>query len=283
MASHGMQMQRWELKYIVPERVAQSIRQYVSSYLDLDDYGRGKPHNSYPIHSLYLDSDGLTLYWHTINGNKNRFKLRLRFYDNDPESPVFFEIKRRMNDAILKQRGGVRRKAVEYILDGHLPKPEHLLKAGNSKELVALQRFSAMMKFYRAKPKSHVHYLREAWVSPNDNSLRVTLDRNVLIAPEKTTRLLPRMDNPTCVFGDEVIVEIKFTGRFPDWLRELVRVFGLTRTTAAKYADGIALVGETRFLGSLRLVSRQEDEPAEAPGESENESEHTQLITKANS
>ncbi len=242
-----MQLQRWELKYIIPERTALAVARFVSSYTVLDDYGVGKPHNSYPIHSLYLDSEALTIYWHTINGNKNRFKLRLRFYDNEPESPVFFEIKRRMNNAILKQRGGVRRKSVDYVLAGHLPKPEHLVKQGNPKELVALQRFSQFLKEYKAVPKAHVHYLREAWVSPHDNSLRITFDRNVLISPEPTARLETDQINPTCVFGKDVILEFKFTGRFPDFLRECTRVFGLTTTTAAKYADGIALKGERLF------------------------------------
>ena len=137
--SREMQMQRWELKYIIPEHTAQAVRQFVSSYTVLDDYGRGKPHNSYPIHSLYLDSEALTIYWHTINGNKNRFKLRLRFYDNAPESPVFFEIKRRMNDAILKQRGGVRRRAVEALLHGHLPLSSELV-SNDGRQLVAIQK-----------------------------------------------------------------------------------------------------------------------------------------------
>ena len=242
-----MQLQRWELKYIIPETTAQAVRRFVSGYTVLDDYGVGKPDNSYPIHSLYLDSEALTIYWHTINGNKNRFKLRLRFYDNEPDSPVFFEIKRRMNNAILKQRGGVRRKSVDYILAGHLPQPDHLVKQGNPKELVALQRFSQYLKEYKAVPKAHIHYLREAWVSPYDNSLRVTFDRNVLISAEPTARLETAQINPTCVFGKDVVLEFKFTGRFPDFLRECTRVFGLTTTTAAKYADGIALKGEKYF------------------------------------
>jgi hypothetical protein len=242
-----MQMQRWELKYIIPERTALAVARFISAYTVLDEFGVGKPHNSYPIHSLYLDSEALTIYWHTINGNKNRFKLRLRFYDNQPDSPVFFEIKRRMNNAILKMRGGVRRKSVDYVLAGHLPQPEHLVKQGNPKELVALQRFSQFLKEYKAVPKAHVHYLREAWVSPNDNSLRITFDRNVLISPEPTARLETDQVNPTCVFGKDVILEFKFTGRFPDFLRECTRVFGLTTTTAAKYADGIALKGEKYF------------------------------------
>ena len=242
-----MQLQRWELKYIIPETTAQAVRRFISAYTVLDDFGVGKPDNSYPIHSLYLDSEALTIYWHTINGNKNRFKLRLRFYDNEPDSPVFFEIKRRMNNAILKQRGGVRRKSVDNILAGHLPQPDHLVKQGNPKELVALQRFSQYLKEYKAVPKAHIHYLREAWVSPYDNSLRVTFDRNVLISAEPTARLETAQINPTCVFGKDVVLEFKFTGRFPDFLRECTRVFGLTTTTAAKYADGIALKGEKYF------------------------------------
>lgn len=258
-----MQMQRWELKYIIPEDTALAVARFVSSYTVLDDYGVGKPHNSYPIHSLYLDSEALTIYWHTINGNKNRFKLRLRFYDNDPESPVFFEIKSRMNNAILKQRGGVRRKSVDYILAGHLPQPEHLVKQNNPKELVALQRFSQYLKEYKAVPKAHIHYLREAWVSRHDNSLRITFDREVLISPEPTARLETDHVNPTCVFGKDVILEFKFTGRFPDFLRDCCRVFGLTTTTAAKYADGIALAGERHFSALNALQQMRAKKPLE--------------------
>ncbi len=258
-----MQISRWELKYIIPERTALAVARFISSYTVLDDYGVGKPHNSYPIHSLYLDSEALSIYWHTINGNKNRFKLRLRFYDNEPESPVFFEIKRRMNNAILKQRGGVRRKSVDYVLAGHLPQPDHLVKAGNPKELVALQRFSQFLKEYKAVPKAHVHYLREAWVSQHDNSLRVTFDRNVLISPEPTARLGTDHINPTCVFGKDVILEFKFTGRFPDFLRECTRIFGLTTTTAAKYADGIALKGEKFFSWPCATQAMRARQPLE--------------------
>ena len=123
MVEDRMQLQRWELKYIIPERVALSIRDFVRAYLDLDEDGATRPSLSYPVHSLYLDSEDLVLYWNTINGNKNRYKLRLRFYDNRSDAPVYFEIKRRVNDAILKQRGAVRREAVGWLLAGHLPEP----------------------------------------------------------------------------------------------------------------------------------------------------------------
>jgi hypothetical protein len=115
MAEDKLQLQRLELKYVISESVAVGIRDFVSSILEIDEFGATRPNLSYPVHSLYLDSNDLRLYWETINGTKNRFKLRLRFYDNRPEAPVYFEIKRRMNNCIMKQRGGVRRDSVGWL------------------------------------------------------------------------------------------------------------------------------------------------------------------------
>ena len=57
-----MQLQRWELKYVVPEATALRIRDYVSSYLELDEFGMSQPDLSYSVHSLYLDSADLRIY-----------------------------------------------------------------------------------------------------------------------------------------------------------------------------------------------------------------------------
>lgn len=241
-----MQLQRWELKYVVPEELALAVREFVRPYLELDEYGAKRPDLSYTIHNLYLDSEKLDIYWGTINGDKNRYKLRLRFYEDNVQAPVFFEIKRRMNDAILKQRSGIRRGSVEAVLAGQLPSPAELVSS-DPRQLVAIQRFVELMMHDRAVPVAHVRYDREAWISVMDNSVRVTMDRNVLISPEFVARFSEQMDDPTCVFGKLVILELKFTGRFPDWFKELVRIFGLRQGSASKYADGIARKGEHFF------------------------------------
>lgn len=247
-----LQSQRFELKYIVEEPLALGIRDFVRSFLEIDEYGATLPNLSYPVHSLYLDSPDLYLYHATINGEKNRFKLRLRFYENRPTAPVYFEIKRRMNNTIAKMRGGVRREAVERLLDGHLPGPEDLVSK-EPKQLVALQRFCQLSGQLQARPRTHVAYLREAWISRHDNSIRVTLDRQIRSEPEPTPRLLCEMANPILVFGDKVVLELKFTGRFPDWFKELVRVFGLMQCGAAKYAEGITLLGEQRVANTFAV------------------------------
>jgi SPX domain protein involved in polyphosphate accumulation len=244
MAEDRMQLQRFELKYrIRQEAVALAVRDFVSMYLEVDEYGATLPHFSYPVHSLYLDSPSLKLYWDTINGTKNRYKLRLRFYENRPEAPVYFEIKRRMNNIIAKQRGGVKREAVPLLLAGQLPEPGHLVSR-DPKHLMALENFCHLAQSIRATPCTHIAYLREAWLSSHDNSVRVTLDRQVRTEPVNSDELSTEMRAPHYVFGTDIVLELKFTNRFPNWFGDLVRHFGLQQCGAAKYVEGVTQLGE---------------------------------------
>lgn len=246
--AHDLQPSRLEQKYLVSPEMALAVRDFVASYLEIDEFGATQPDLSYPVHSLYLDSPGLDIYWGTINGNKNRYKLRLRFYEDRPNSPVYFEIKRRMNNAILKQRGAVRREGVRDVLAGRHPGTDHLVST-DPRQLVAIQRFVQLAADIQALPTAHIAYRREAWVQPDDNSIRVTMDRQVVCAPRTSGELITELDRPRLVFGNQVVLELKFTNRFPDWFGELVRTFNLQQGSAAKYVDGVALVGESVFSG----------------------------------
>lgn len=253
MQPDRLQLQRFELKYLVTEQVAHAVRDFVGSYLELDGNCRGKPENSYLNHSYYLDSDDLHCFWSVINGNINRFKMRLRFYDENPAGPVFLEIKRRTNDAILKQRGPVHRWAVPILLAGHPPETSHLM-SDNPKHFAAVQRFSELLLAHRARLKTHVSYIREAWVSRTDNSVRVTMDREVCICPRFTPEITTRQENPVMPWGRQVILELKFNGRFPNWFGELVRIFGIRQCGVAKYAEGVDELGGER-LSSFQAAS----------------------------
>jgi len=251
MARDRMQKQRFELKYLINEETALLVRDFVRSYLDFDEYSVGKADFSYPVHSLYLDSDDLKLYWETINGNKNRYKLRLRYYSTNPDAPVFFEIKRRVNNCIMKQRGGVRQEFVEMLLRGQLPQQEHLVSK-NPSHMIALQNFCNLSQQIRAMPKVHIFYMREAYVSDDDQS-RITLDRKVFGDAHHDCRVSTDMKDPKLSFAGFVILELKFTNRFPDWFRDLVRVFGVMQCGAAKYCDSIQAIGR-KPLGAPHAV-----------------------------
>jgi len=199
MAQDRLQRSRIEQKYIITEEVALQIRDYVRSFLELDVNCVGKPNYSYPVHSLYLDSDDLKLYWATINGDKNRFKLRLRFYDDKPDTPVFLEIKRRVNKYSTKRRAGLRRDAVERLFAGETLQSDHLV-SNDPEHHSALQDACEQMREIQARPALHVGYFREAYMPHDDNSVRLTMDRAVRAQPEPTAQLSTTMVNPVLLW-----------------------------------------------------------------------------------
>ncbi len=242
-----IQKQRFEQKYAINEDIAHAIRDFVSSYLDLDAYGATQPNLSYPVHSLYLDSPDMRTYQETINGDRNRYKLRIRYYEQTEDSPVYFEIKRRHDNVIRKKRVIVHRRAAHDLVRGFLPSATDLV-CPDGEQMEALLSFWRLVNHLNARPKVHVSYLREAWVADGSNKIRVTIDRNVLSEPQKTLTFSPHLRNPHSVFGKKVILELKFTNRFPNWFKDLVQVFGLRAGSAAKYVDGITDMGEYRFM-----------------------------------
>jgi hypothetical protein len=245
MSADRLQTQRFEVKYLVSESTAQLVRDYVRSYLQPDEFAANLPDNSYPVHSLYLDSADLATYQAVQLDHKNRFKLRIRYYQDDSEV-VFFEIKRRTTETISKQRARVRRAAVGALLGGRLPGDPDLA-APDAKQRVALEEFCRLVRALDAQPKSHVAYRREAWMSPVGNSIRITFDRDVRCEAMPRAELTTRFRHAVVPFGSKVVVEMKFTDRLPEWCRDLARAFGLVRRGAPKYAAGVTLIGEDRL------------------------------------
>lgn len=239
MIPDRMQRQRFELKYLLDEPTALRLRDFVLTYLELDEAGVGKPDGAYRVNSLYLDSEQYYTFWDWVNSNRNRFKLRMRFYDPDPDSPLFLEIKRRVGGCILKQRCGIRKQAAPLVLAEQFPPATDLL-THDPKGLVALERFLALIGRFGARPQALVTYMREAYVDPVNDGIRVTLDREVRISPRTTCDLSLRMDRFSQPFGEKVILELKFNNRFPDWFGQMVQLFNLTRAAAAKYCEGLA-------------------------------------------
>ncbi len=234
----SLQRQRFEYKYHVTESQALAIRDFVSGYLSPDSYGATQPNLSYPVHSIYFDSPGFKTYQDTINGEKNRYKLRLRYYESGEDSPVYLEMKRRMNHIIIKSRASIKRETADHIARGFSGGYDDLVNP-DDESFYNLKHISERINILRAQPRVHVSYLREAWMADGTNKIRVTFDRSVKTEPVKEIVFKNEMTNPTDVFGSNVILELKFTDRFPEWFKSLVQVFGLRQASAAKYVDGL--------------------------------------------
>lgn len=227
---------RHELKYHISESKAEAIAQFIKPHLQLDRYCKLQQSGDYPIVSLYLDSGDLHLCRESLGGHKNRFKLRIRSYTDEPDYPRFCEIKRRINTIIIKNRARVMNRDVPTLLAG-LPLPPQNYTADTE----TINQFQFYMNNIRARPAVLVRYTRQAYEGGSENRLRVTFDRelayNVTSLPEVRLSGGTWQLNPYTLGG--IILEIKFTGHYPVWLSRMVKCFNLRQQSISKYASSI--------------------------------------------
>jgi len=251
----GAIFQRFEAKYFIRELEAQAIRDYMVPYVTHDPHA--EPGKSYTVSSLYLDSPDLCLCQSSVRGEKNRFKLRIRTYGHDLDLPVFFEVKRRVDQVIQKERSTVLREHVDALLRGYGFGPEVLVKAGDM-HLARLDRFRDYVDSLSATPRCMVRYEREAYMSALEEPVRITFDRRLSCRPALTYS--PEVWNFARewreVHGFEVVMEVKFTDALPLWTRRLIQHFELVRVSVAKYVECVKALQEAgvRLTGSTGEV-----------------------------
>jgi hypothetical protein len=244
MFHHQMQTSRYELKYLVDEGQAAAFREQMRGYLTPDPYARPEEGNAYWVYSLYCDSPQLALYRSSKEGRKNRFKLRMRFYDDDPNQPVFLEIKRRLGDVVKKERAGVRREAAQKYLLGIRPKLADLIPGQDPlKAPPAMNNFSDLYHSIGAMGCVYVYYHREAYVAADNDSVRVTFDRRIGVGRFHHAASLrpPRQGLLANIPG--IVLELKFTDRYPAWMQDLVKTLNLWRVPMAKYVHCLEKIG----------------------------------------
>lgn len=225
---------RYELKYRISESRARAIARFIKPYLHRDRYAKLQADGTYPIVSLYFDSDAFNLARETIEGKKNRFKLRIRSYSDDPKAPRFFEIKRRIDRVILKNRARVSQKDVEAVATR-----KSIILPTDCSDEKTLRQFQFYVHSLNAKPLVLVRYMREAFEGDTDNRVRITIDRQLSYKTAREPEVIFAGSDWHRVAMEFVILEIKFTGRYPAWLSQMVKTFDLKQTAMSKYVESV--------------------------------------------
>lgn len=224
---------RHEIKYLVSEAKAMALMHFVEAYLPLDRYCKLQPGGMTPIVSLYLDSHNFQLCRESLDGHLNRFKLRIRSYTDDLDSPRFFEIKRRLNRVIIKSRAPVRHCEVESLISG-IPLPQD-----RNTDQETLKQFQLYVNSISAAPVIKIRYLRRAYEGDSINRVRVTFDHQLAFNLSSASEVSLNGPNWQSYPLNGVILEIKFNGNYPIWLNQMVRRFGLRQQSFSKYALSI--------------------------------------------
>lgn len=223
---------RYECKYLVDPMLVPEIRAYIQPFVKPDGFAALRQGNRYPICSLYLDTDDLRLYQQTVGGNKKRFKLRARTYSDNPESPVFFEVKRKVDSIVRKRRARLSRRQAALMFGNGVNGWIRELSGDLASDVEYFQSHALLSG---AKPVIRVKYLREAYDSPNGEPVRITIDTDLMHAVTLDGTLSHAEGRWVTTPVDGPILEIKFTNHFPDWVGDVVRVFGLKQQAVPKY------------------------------------------------
>lgn len=225
---------RYERKFLVAESDAASIRRFVAGYLVPDRYMVGAGPSGYRVCSLYLDSPQLLLYRQTVDGIKNRFKLRIRYYDDQPGSPAFLELKKRTTETIHKLRAMIAKSAVEPLLCGRRPSGAEVLSNSDA-SYRAIAEFCDSRERLQAGGIAFVDYRREAFVSSVAENVRATFDRQIAGHSYRPGSGLTLEGSPTPIASKGVVFELKYNGRAPRWMHDLANSFNLQRLSFPKY------------------------------------------------
>lgn len=227
---------RFECKYMIEPRMCEDIRTFIKPFMQPDPYALRHPNYTYPISSLYLDSPDLQLYNQVLAGEKNRFKLRVRTYSDKPEDPVFFEVKRRMNLILSKRRAVLDRAAAREMLTKDFP----TLPTGMAEGLMPdLDEFTSCRLLISAKPVLRVKYMREAYESRAKDPVRLTFDTKLSHAVTLDGELSHSAGEWVETPLKGVILEMKFTDRYPPWMSDMAQLFQLTRCSVPKYVMSV--------------------------------------------
>jgi len=223
---------RFECKYIVSPASVPAIREFIQPFMAPDRYAARWDGNRYAICSLYLDGQDLPLYQQTVGGEKNRFKLRIRTYDDDPDSRVFFEVKRKLNTIVSKHRAALTRPDATRLVEGGV---NGWMQGLPVQALDDLNTFALYADLTSARPLVRVRYMREAYESRGGDPVRITVDTDLMHSITLHHDLGHETGRWVTTPVPGSILELKFTERYPEWISDLVHAFGLKQQPVPKY------------------------------------------------
>jgi len=232
-----LHFQRFEFKYLIDLETVQKIKNYIFPYVITDQYAVGTQNLCYEVVSLYYDNPLYYYYYEKMDGVKNRKKIRLRTYRNDDRwaGNIFFEIKRKNDAVVLKDRICLSREDYRYFLsDDSLP------TVGETSRKI-IEEYQQEKKMRAITPRLLVTYDREPYLGRFSPNFRVTFDSR--IRAMENDDLYSLQGGWREIYEGLTVMEIKFTGLLPSYIRDVIQKFDLERTAFSKYCHGVECCG----------------------------------------
>ncbi len=236
---------RYEYKYVLPLEARDQVLAVIGDKVRPDPHARARGDGivGYYNHSVYLDTDDLFDYHERLAEQAIRNRLRARTYGHPGErQPVFLENKRKLEDWVVKQRVRVCDADAWTACDSDRPWV-HWAAQVEGRGRYAADHFVRLVEEGGRRPVSTVHYFREVFVDARGDaraSVRLTLDREVTATVEPDGRGLYAEPDVELLPRDWMVMELKYRGDRPGWMRILCRALSLRAVPVPKFGLSVA-------------------------------------------
>lgn len=221
MDDFQMTFKRYEIKYLLDEKIYLELRKRLEGKMVVDQYGEKT------VCNIYFDTPDSRLIRTSLEKPVYKEKLRLRSYGTpERNSTVFVELKKKYKGVVYKRREDmVLSEAEAYLYQGWKP--------GFSSQV--LREIDWFLKYYgQITPAMYISYERIAMNEVKDSGLRVTFDTNILWRKEELNLKEGSWGNPILEPGQR-LMEIKIAGAMPLWLGEILDKLYIYPVSFSKY------------------------------------------------
>lgn len=213
-------LQRYEKKYLLNKNQYEMIKEKLTPYTKVDKY------SNYTVCNLYFDTESYQVIRHSIDKPVFKEKLRIRSYGvvND-DAIVYLELKKKYDHEVIKRRLPLTFKQFEdYIYKGIRPDL-------NNQILREIDHYVTLNKPY---PRIYIAYEREALQGIEDESFRITFDKNIRFRNDDLS-LTKGLDGKPIIEQDQCLMEIKTKGSIPLWFSQIITQTSTYPQSFSKY------------------------------------------------
>jgi hypothetical protein len=216
-------MYRNELKFLINAHRKEVMAAKLGVMCQRDPFSDAD--GGYLVTSLYFDDYTQSAAFDKLSGVSDRKKFRIRVYNHQPDV-IKLERKTKRGYLIEKSHIPLSRGEYDALLRGDVGFLMH-------KDGVVAKEFFLYHRTRNLRPRVVVEYRREAFLY-RYGDVRVTFDY-FLKAGISQLDLFSNGYMLSALPHDQIILEVKYTGYFPDVIRNIIQIHNLQWQSASKY------------------------------------------------
>lgn len=217
-------MYRNELKYFINAHQKNILTKKLSKICHRDPFS--DPDGGYLVSSLYFDDYNQSAFFNKLSGIRERKKFRVRVY-NYQSDVIKLERKIKRGSVTEKSHIQISKEQYDHLVSGEVSFLRH-------KDDVVAKEFYLYYQTKNLRPRVVVEYRREAFVFTYGD-VRICFDYSLKAGPIQKD-LFSNGYMISALPYDQIILEVKYTGYFPDAIRNIVQINNLQRQSISKYA-----------------------------------------------